>query len=146
MSLILLNYIWLCTLPTVVSIGSILIGGLAVAIIVTASHQSEQMFDSNELSSSTTYNFVRCQFESTRDAICENAVVEWLWGGMQYQLEHHLFPTMPKYRYASLRPLVEKWAKQNNLPYKSESANKIIVRNYQTLKMYAHANPVTTTA
>lgn len=35
------------------------------------------------------------QFRSTRDAVCSNPFSEWLWGGMQYQLEHHLFPTMP---------------------------------------------------
>ncbi len=65
---------------------------------------------------------------------------------MQYQLEHHLFPTMPKYRYRSLRPLVQQWAVDNNMPYKAEPANAIIKRNYETLKMYAHAAPVTSTA
>ena len=34
---------------------------------------------------------------------------EWLWGGMQYQLEHHLFPTMPRYRYRALAPRVAAW-------------------------------------
>jgi fatty acid desaturase len=32
--------------------------------------------------------------------VCSNPFSEWLWGGMQYQLEHHLFPTMPRYKCA----------------------------------------------
>ena len=43
---------------------------------------------------------------------------EFLFGGMQYQLEHHLFPIMPRYRYRSLAPIVRKWAKEQGLPYK----------------------------
>lgn len=23
--------------------------------------------------------------------------VDWLWGGLNYQIEHHLFPTMPRH-------------------------------------------------
>ena len=24
-------------------------------------------------------------------------VIDWLWGGLNYQIEHHLFPTMPRH-------------------------------------------------
>jgi hypothetical protein len=43
-------------------------------------------------------NQVAAQLRSTRDARTSTPFTEWLWGGMQYQLEHHLFPTMPRYR------------------------------------------------
>ncbi len=46
--------------------------------------------------------FFYAQYRSTRDAVCSNPFSEWLWGGMQYQLEHHLFPTMPRYKYPRL--------------------------------------------
>jgi fatty acid desaturase len=114
-----------------VAIGSILVGGFLVAIIVTATHQSEEMlFDSNR-------PFIETQFLTTCDASCENFLMEWLWGGMQYQLEHHLFPTMPKYKYAQLRPILQKWAKENGLEYRCDSVWKIWHRNYLTLKHFA---------
>jgi len=56
---------------------------------------------------------------------------------MQYQLEHHLFPTMPKYNYARVRPIVQQWAKDNQINYRCESVWSIWRRNYQTLKLYA---------
>ena len=43
---ILVNYIWMATcLPLSVAVGHVLLAGLLSAIIVTASHQSEHMFD-----------------------------------------------------------------------------------------------------
>jgi fatty acid desaturase len=45
-------------------------------------------------------------------------VSEYVWGGMQYQLEHHLFPTMPRYKYRRLAPVVQQWAQENGLQYR----------------------------
>ena len=105
---VLANYLWLATLPPAVSIGAVLFAGFFVGSIVTATHQSEEITTGKHL------EFVEAQFKSTRDAESENAFIEWLWGGMQYQLEHHLFPSMPRYRYRELRPLLQQWAAENN--------------------------------
>jgi fatty acid desaturase len=135
----MMNYVFLYScFSWYVSIPSMFIAGFLVATIVTASHQSEEMFEKQDVyDEKKQYNFVRTQFESTRDAVTSNFFFEYLWGGMQYQLEHHLFPTMPKYYYRRMVPLVMKWASENNLPYKSESDWQILVRNFNTLKYYA---------
>ena len=52
-------------------------------------------------------DWVKGQMLATRDATTSNSFTEWLWGGMQYQLEHHLFPTMPRYRYPALVPKIK---------------------------------------
>jgi len=102
-----------------------------VAEIVTATHQSE------EILSTASYTFVDDQFRTTRDVYSDSVLFNYLWGGMQHQLEHHLFPTMPKYRYASLVPLVRKFAAENGLEYRASSAAEIFMLNYQTMKKYA---------
>jgi fatty acid desaturase len=129
--LMLPNYVWLYMLGWQVALGSIIVGGLLVAVIVTATHQSEDIL------MNTNHSFVETQFLTTCDARCDNIFMEWLWGGMQYQLEHHLFPTMPKYNYARIRPIVEQWAKDNRLTYKCQSVWSIWHRNYRTLKYFA---------
>lgn len=63
-------------------------------------------------------DYVESQFRSTRDFVCSNPGLEYLAGGMNYQLEHHLFPTMPRYMYPKLVPVIKKFAAENNLPYK----------------------------
>jgi fatty acid desaturase len=109
-ALIVLGYVWLFSLPLVVSIGSIFIGGLLVAIVVTSNHQPEPM-----LSTTAKYNYVADQITTTRDVECPEPFTEYLFGGMQYQLEHHLFPFLPKYRYRALRPLVKKFAEDHGM-------------------------------
>ncbi|CAF2778583.1 unnamed protein product [Rotaria sp. Silwood2] len=131
LSLMLPNYIWLYMLGWQVALGSILVGGFLVACIVTATHQSEEMLIDSH------YPFVETQFLTTCDAYCNNIFMEWLWGGMQYQLEHHLFPTMPKYNYARLRPILQRWTKENGIRYRCESVWSIWHRNYLTLKHFA---------
>ena len=126
-----LNYLWLYMLGWQVALGSILIGGLLVASIVTATHQSE------ELLIDSRHPFVETQFLTTCDARCDNFFMEWLWGGMQYQLEHHLFPTMPKYNYAQIRPILQQWAQNNGIEYRCESVWLIWYRNYLTLKHFS---------
>lgn len=132
LALMFVNYAWLATLPLAVSIGSVIFAGFLVAVIVTATHQSEEL-----LSSDRPYDFVRDQFLSTRNAIGSNPVLNWLWGGMQFQLEHHLFPTMPKYYYGSVIPRVRAWAKANDIEYREDGIWLILLRNYETMRKFA---------
>jgi fatty acid desaturase len=129
--IMLTNYLWLYMLGWQLALSSMLLGGLLVAIIVTATHQSEEMLIDSD------HSFVETQFLTTCDARCDNFFMEWLWGGMQYQLEHHLFPTMPKYKYVQVRPLLQKWAKENGVDYRCESVWAIWRRNYLTLKHFS---------
>ncbi|XP_065178893.1 delta(6)-fatty-acid desaturase fat-3-like [Sycon ciliatum] len=123
-----INYIWLLCLPLSVSIMSILISGFLVAIVVTLSHESEDMKTSHEPS------FVKNQFETTRDIVCPDPVTEWLFGGMQYQLEHHLFPTLPRYKYWRLVPVVRRWAKDNGIEYRADGLWGMLCMHVNTLK------------
>lgn len=126
-----INYLWLLYLPLKVSIGSVLLGGWLVAEVVTATHQSEDMIDG------LSYNFVSDQFKTTRDVLMTNPIGNWLWGGMQYQLIHHLFPTMPRYRYATLQPQVFEFAKKNGIEYRTATPLQIFRMNYETMRKYA---------
>jgi len=150
------NYLWLYSLGWQVALGCIYLSGGLVAVIVTVTHQSEEMIDpaaleaaktagSDQVTPSTVtdtllpsaYSFVEGQFATTRDALTSDFFTEWLWGGMQYQLEHHLFPIMPKYYYAQIKPRVEKFAKDNGLSYRTEPQLEIFNRNFNTLKKFA---------
>jgi len=70
-------------------------------------------------------DWVDAQFRSTRDAKMSNPFSEWLWGGMQYQLEHHLFPTMPRYKYRALVPRVKAWATEHGVEYREDTEAQV---------------------
>jgi len=131
MFLIGLNYLWLLCMPLKVSLLSILIGGFFVAEVVTATHQSEEIIEG------LSFNFVDDQFRTTRDVETDIPFMNYFWGGMQYQLEHHLFPTMPKYRYPELRQKLKDWAKTAGVEYRTASVFGIVSLNYETMRKFA---------
>ncbi|TYB42025.1 fatty acid desaturase family protein [Actinomadura chibensis] len=45
------------------------------------------------------------------------AVVDWLMGGLNYQIEHHLFPGVPRCSLRRLRPLVREHCAAVGVPY-----------------------------
>ena len=98
---------FLAWLPAKTVFLGVWLSGLITATIVTVTHQSEEIFIKDTL---RKYDFCEAQFRSTRDAMCSNWFSDALWGGMQWQLEHHLFPTMPRYKYKALHPLLRQWS------------------------------------
>jgi len=131
LTLMAINYAALATLPLSVSVGSILLGGFLVAEIVTATHQSE------DLLLKISHEFAMDQFRTTREVHMTSVFANYLWGGMQYQLVHHLFPTMPRYYYPLMVPKIAKFAKENNVEYRTASALEIFRMNYETMQRFA---------
>ena len=93
--------------------------------------QSEEIFIKDTL---RKYDFTEAQFRSTRDAMCSNWFSDVLWGGMQWQLEHHLFPIMPRYKYKALHPLLREWAREHKLDFRTSGEWEIMVQNVNQLK------------
>ena len=129
------GYIWLLCMPWLVSIGAILLSGFLVGIVVTQTHESEEYVPAGAGPGS----YVLEQFQSTRDIDCPDPVSEYLFGGMQYQLTHHLFPTLPRYKNAKLQKVVMEWAKENNLVYKHTGLRECYTDHYNMLKANAEA-------
>lgn len=135
----LLHYLVLLTVfPVSVIIPSILISGLMSALIVTPTHQSEDLFDEFQP------DWVEAQFLSTRNAVTTNPFSEWIWGGMQYQLEHHLFPSMPRSKYPALRSRLKKFAEDNNIKggYRESGEFEILKMNWNLYRKVAKSDPV----
>lgn len=44
-------------------------------------------------------------------------IVDWAMGGLNYQIEHHLFPRMPSANLHRVRPMVQQHCAQRGIPY-----------------------------
>ena len=53
-----------------------------------------------------------CKLEDTK-----NKIWTWLLGGLNFQVEHHLFPTICHVHYRGISEIVRNTAKEYNLPY-----------------------------
>jgi len=130
------HYAFLLTFVSPLTLlGACLISGFMTATITTVTHQSEELFFDEEP------EFVDAQYRSTRDAVCSNPFSEWLWGGMQYQLEHHLFPTMPRYKYPKLMPQVKAFAEENNLDFRITNEWELLKMNVDNYRRVATLEP-----
>lgn len=133
-----LHYAMLFALfPVKVLLPALFISGLLTAIIVTVSHQNEEI----HMDGPHKLGYVEAQFQSTRDYICGNPVFEYMAGGMNYQLEHHLFPTMPRYYYPKLVPIIKQFAKEQGIEYKTESEFAIIGRTIDKFREVSKMEP-----
>jgi linoleoyl-CoA desaturase len=59
------------------------------------------------------------QIRTTTNFANGNKLLSWYVGGLNYQIEHHLFPTVCHVHYRKIAPIVEQTAREYNLPYKS---------------------------
>lgn len=57
------------------------------------------------------------QVKTTADFATKNKLVSWLVGGLNFQVEHHLFPKVSHVYYSKIRPLVKETCKEFNLTY-----------------------------
>jgi linoleoyl-CoA desaturase len=57
------------------------------------------------------------QIKTTSNFAMDNKVVSWFVGGLNYQIEHHLFPKVSHVHYPVISKIVAKKCKEFNLPY-----------------------------
>ena len=70
-------------------------------------------------------------------------LITWICGGLNYQIEHHLFPNICHIHYPALSPIVEKTAKEFNLPYYVHGTFfKAFHSHLRTLKYFGNTDPV----
>ncbi|EJD74867.1 hypothetical protein LOAG_17879 [Loa loa] len=90
-----------------------LFAGFLLAHVVTYNHYSTQKFKHDDL---ILNSYVCLQLHTTRN-MRPGILIDWLWGGLNYQIEHHLFPSMPRHNLKTVMPLVKEFCMKNNLPY-----------------------------
>lgn len=50
----------------------------------------------------------------------------WICGGLEYQIEHHLFPTVSHWYYPQLTPMVQELCRRNGVPYHTSSWDRAV--------------------
>uniref|UniRef100_A0A915E682 Fatty acid desaturase domain-containing protein n=1 Tax=Ditylenchus dipsaci TaxID=166011 RepID=A0A915E682_9BILA len=88
-------------------------GGLLIAVVVTFNHNSVDKFPEN---SRLLNNFAALHILTTRN-MTSSPLIDWFWGGLNYQIEHHLFPTMPRPNLNECSKYVKQFCEDNKLPY-----------------------------
>lgn len=78
----------------------------------------------------TTNNFAR-----------KNKLLSWYIGGLNYQIEHHLFPKVCSIHYPEISHIVEKTAIEFGIPYNHhDTFREAIASHFRTLKKFGDPN------
>jgi fatty acid desaturase len=61
-------------------------------------------------------DFLRRQVLTSRN-VRGNWLIDWMLGGLNYQIEHHLFPSMPRSALKHARPIVREFCAEHQISY-----------------------------
>ncbi|KAK5830075.1 acyl-lipid (9-3)-desaturase-like [Gossypium arboreum] len=81
-------------------------------------------------------NWFEKQTDGTLDIVC-SSWMDWFHGGLQFQIEHHLFPRLPRCHLRKVSPFVQELCKKHNLQYDTASFWKANVMTIETLRSAA---------
>lgn len=81
------------------------------------------------------------QMQTTANFSRESAIAKFFCGGLNFQIEHHLFPNICHVHYPEISKIVERTAKSYNVPYhENKTFIGALKSHYRTLKQFgAHA-------
>jgi fatty acid desaturase len=86
--------------------------GLHLGLSFAPNHKGMEMPDPDGVS----WGHLRRQVLTSRN-IRGGALTDWFLGGLNYQIEHHLFPSMPRPHLRLARPLVRAHCRELGIPY-----------------------------
>ncbi|WP_425427908.1 fatty acid desaturase family protein [Aureitalea marina] len=81
------------------------------------------------------------QLFTTVNFSTKNRIVNWFTGGLNHQVEHHIFPNISHIHYTKISQIVKSTAIEFNLPYNEyKTTRKAVIAHFQHLKQLG-ANP-----
>jgi linoleoyl-CoA desaturase len=75
------------------------------------------------------------QLFTTTNFSNKNKIVNWFTGGLNFQIEHHIFPNISHIHYPKIAKIVKQTAEEFSLPYNEyETTRKAIIAHFRYLK------------
>ena len=85
--------------------------GIYLGMIFAPNHKGMPMFEHGKAP-----GYMEQQVLTSRN-VRGGWLVDMVYGGLNYQIEHHLFPAMPRSRLGHAAPFVEAFCREKNIPY-----------------------------
>jgi fatty acid desaturase len=86
--------------------------GLYLGCAFAPNHKGMPMLSDEEAA-----DYLRRQVLTSRN-VRGGPVTDWVLGGLNYQIEHHLFPSMPRANLSRAQPLVRAFCADRGIPYR----------------------------
>ncbi len=118
------------------------LGGFILAIIFQPAHVIEGTEyplpdDKGKMENSWAVH----QLLTTTNFANNNRILNWYVGGLNFQVEHHLFPNICHVHYRKISPIVRRTAEEFGLPYKAEPTFFGAIMGHARLLKHLGAKP-----
>jgi len=113
-----------------VMLNIVLSGWLAFGFITN--HLGCEVIEEEE---SNKLSWMELQMRTSR-SLRGGGFVHWFYGGLNTQIEHHLFPKAPRFNLLKIQKMTKDFAKKNNLAYFETSPIEAYVQINDVLKKY----------
>ncbi len=102
--------------------------GLYIASVFAANHKGMPIMEKEH-----ELTFLRLQILTARN-VRAHPLTDFLYGGLNYQIEHHLFPTMPQNMLPKAQKLVKAFCAERGIPYYETG----FIQSQKEVLMYLH--------
>ena len=85
--------------------------GLYYGLVFAPNHKGMMILDKTN-----SLDYMRRQVFTTRN-VRPNPFVDFWYGGLNYQIEHHLFPMMPRNNLGKARKIIKEFCHERGIPY-----------------------------
>jgi len=89
--------------------------GFLLFVITSLGHNGLIVYEADERP-----DYWKLQVTTTRN-ISGNWFVHWLCGGLEYQVDHHLFPTMPRHSLPAAHELIVSFCAEHGIKYNEDN-------------------------
>lgn len=93
------------------------VAGIILAVVFQMAHIVEETKFPVPTDGTILNQWAVHQLQTTLNFSNKNRVLSWFVGGLNFQIEHHLFPNISHIHYPKIAPIVKKTADEFNLPY-----------------------------
>lgn len=114
-----------------------MISGFVLSIVFQLAHTVEDtafpttIGDTNKLENEWAIH----QVETTANFATKNKLISWLVGGLNFQIEHHLFPKVSHVHYPAISKIIKKTCEEFNVKYiEYKRMSQAIVSHFSYLK------------
>lgn len=112
------------------------VAGVILSVVFQLAHMVEDAHMPLPDDSGTMKNtWAIHQLFTTVNFSTKNRIVNWFTGGLNHQVEHHLFPNISHVHYTKISKILKETAKEFQLPYNEyKTTRKAIIAHFKHLK------------
>ena len=103
--------------------------GTYLVSIFAPNHKAMPLLDRD-----TEVDFLRRQVLTSRNVVA-HPITDFWYGGLNYQIEHHLFPRLPRNKLREAQPIIREFCRDNCIAYHETG----VLRSYKEILQHLHA-------